>query len=257
MTSALRPRVNYDEIAHLYDAQPYREKTVDAELTAFLAARAPDAALTVLDAGCGTGNQLVANRAVHPGLRYVGVDRFLGMLRQAQPKSRAIRWVQADGGMLPLRDASVDFVTSQYMFHHVQAKGAMLAEVFRLLRPGGRFVLTNLCPQAAPDWLIYRYFPAAWAADCEDFWPPERIEAEMRRAGFQPVAVAFQHVRFAQTLENLLASVRRRDMCSQLLTIADAAYDAGMRRLEADVRAAPATERTDHVCVVTVRGDKG
>jgi ubiquinone/menaquinone biosynthesis C-methylase UbiE len=70
-------RVDYDAIAPLYDEQPYRAKTVDLELTAFIRQRAP----TVLDIGCGTGNQLIANRTATPGARLVGVDGSLGVLQ--------------------------------------------------------------------------------------------------------------------------------------------------------------------------------
>ena len=248
MSTSASPRVNYDAIAQLYDAQPYREKTVDVELTAFLASRSPNAALTVLDLGCGTGNQLVANQMRHPGVHYLGVDRFLGMLRQAQPKSWTIGWVQADSASPPFRSASADFITSQYMFHHVSAKAAMLVEVFRVLRPGGRFVLTNLCPQAAPDGLLYQYFPAAWDADQVDFWSPEQMDMALRQIGFQSVSLDLQHLRFSCTLGEFLATVQRRDTCSQLLTIADAAYANGLQRLDIAARRCP-RRRFRRICV--------
>jgi methyltransferase family protein len=98
--------VNYDAIAHLYDSQPYREKTVDPELVAFTTRRASSDRLSILDIAGGTGSQLVANRPIVPHARLVGLDRSLGMLRQAQPKARDIVWVQADGAMLPFRPES-------------------------------------------------------------------------------------------------------------------------------------------------------
>ena len=140
-------RVNYDAIVHLYDTQPYREKTVDSELLAFLGQRGSAEAMSILDIGCGTGNQLVANRAVVPHARLVGLDRSLGMLWQAQPKALDIAWVQADGAALPFQTESFDFVTCQYALHHIQDKGGMLRAVFQILRRRGRLVLRNLCPE--------------------------------------------------------------------------------------------------------------
>src|SRR5262245_49970763 len=113
------PRVDYDLIALQYDSQPYRQKTVDPALVAFLAQRQPGRSITVLDVGCGTGNQLVANLAVYPATRMVGVDRFRGMLRQAQPKAPTLAWIQADGTALPFAEQAFDFITCQYALHHI------------------------------------------------------------------------------------------------------------------------------------------
>jgi SAM-dependent methyltransferase len=97
-------RVDYDAIAPLYDEQPYRAKTVDPELTAFIGQHTP----AVLDIGCGTGSQLVANRTATPGARLVGVDRSLGMLQQARAKAADIFWVLADAASLPFDGSDFD-----------------------------------------------------------------------------------------------------------------------------------------------------
>lgn len=250
-------RVDYDAIAHLYDAQPYRAKSPDPELLAFIGERTGTDALSVLDIGCGTGNQLVADRAILRNARMVGLDRSLGMLRQAQPKAAEIAWVLGDAAVLPFHASSFDFITCQHAFHHVPGKEAMLAEVLRVLRPGGRFVLHSLCPQESEDWLYYQYFPGARAIDLKDFWPPEQIESVMETTGFLAVAATRRHLHYEQNLQDWLAVVRRRDTCSQLTAISDAAYAAGVRRLEQELADASAPRvRPDHLCLVTIRGDK-
>ena len=251
------PRVNYDAIAHLYDTQPYRAKTVDPELMAFLGQRGSSDSLSILDVGCGTGNQLVANRTMVRFAQLVGLDRSLGMLRQAQPKAPDIAWVQANGAGLPFQAQSFDVVTCQYALHHIQGKAGMLRGVFRVLRHGGRLVLRNLCPQECADWLYYAYFPEARAIDLEDFWPPESVVAVLEATGFVAVTVERQHLRYEQNLRVWLDTVRRRDTCSQLLTIPDAAYEAGVRRLEHELADGSAPlARADHLCFVTIRGEK-
>ena len=252
------PRINYDQIAHLYDSQPYRSRAVDPEFLTFLRERGAERPTAVLDIGCGTGNQLVSNRAAAPGVTAVGADRSLGMLRQAAGKTREIAWLQVDSAALPLAAESFDFISCQYAFHHFRNKAGMLRETWRVLRPGGRFVLRNLCPQESEDWLYYRYFPEALVVDLLDFWPPDAIAAVMEGAGFAPVEIRLEHLRFEVDFAEWLPTVRqRRDTCSQLQAISDAAYAAGVRRLERDVAGSTGpVMRPDHLCMVTLRGDK-
>jgi ubiquinone/menaquinone biosynthesis C-methylase UbiE len=251
------PRVNYDEIAHLFDSQPYRAKTIDPEFLAFLQDHAADEAPALLDIGCGTGNQLVANRGAVADVRLVGVDRSLGMLRHARPKASDIAWVQADAAALPFAAGSFDFVSCQHAFHHVRNKASMLRAVLDVLRPGGRFVLRNLCPQESADWLCYDYFPAAQIVDLLDFWPVEAIVAVMEGAGFTGVTVAYEHLGYEQDLADLLETARRRDTCSQLQAIPDAVYAAGVQRLERELAEPGAPRRRgDHLCLVNIRGEK-
>jgi ubiquinone/menaquinone biosynthesis C-methylase UbiE len=251
------PRANYDAIAALYDSGPARARTVDPEFLAFIEQRAPSDTLSLLDIGCGTGSQLVANRTAAPDARMVGVDRSLGMLRQACRKSRAIAWVQADAAALPLPALCFDFISCQFAFHHFQAKAGMLRDTFRVLRPGGRFVLRNLCPQESSDWLYYEYFPEAQLADLQDFWPPAAVIAVMEGIGFTPVTMEHQHLHFEQDLAEWIEVVRRRDTCSQLLAITDIAYEAGLRRLERELEQGTAPRRrADHLCLLTIRGEK-
>jgi ubiquinone/menaquinone biosynthesis C-methylase UbiE len=250
-------RVNYDTIAHVYDSQPYRAKSADPEFSAFFSGRPVSDRLSILDIGCGTGNQLVPNCAIVPHAQLVGLDRSLGMLRQAQPKAPGIGWVQADAAMLPFQAQSFDFATCQHALHHVRDKAAMLQAVFRVLRPAGRLVLHSLCPQECADWLYYDYFPEAYAIDLAVFWPPQSIVAIMEAAGFVAVVAERQHLHYQQRLRVWLDVVRRRDTCSQLLTISDAAYAAGLNRVQKELADGNASRvRADHLCFVTIRGER-
>src|SRR6266446_701882 len=123
-------RVDYDAIAHLYDGQPYRGKSVDPELVTFLARHGRSDRLSLLDIACGSGSQLVANRSIAPDARLVGLDRSFGMLGQARPKGTDIAWIQADAAMLPFRSERFDFISCQFGFHHLPDKAGMLREVF-------------------------------------------------------------------------------------------------------------------------------
>jgi ubiquinone/menaquinone biosynthesis C-methylase UbiE len=69
------------------------------------------------------------------------------MLRQAIAKGVGDRvgWVQAEAGRIPLADASFDWVVCANSFHYFRQPEAALAEVRRVLRPGGSLVLVDWC----------------------------------------------------------------------------------------------------------------
>lgn len=250
-------RLNYDAIAALYDAHPYRAKTPDPELAAFNAGRDDPEEVAVLDIACGTGNQLIANQPAWPEARLVGIDHSLGMLRRARQKAATIGWVRADAASIPLASSSFDYISCQFAFHHFPDKEGVLGEAFRLLRPGGRLVLHNLCPEECPDWLYYRYFPETWAIDQRHFWPADKIATAMAAIGFASLAIEREHVRRDRKLAEWIESVRQRATCSQLLAISDASYAAGIERLERDIADPNLPPMAiDHRCLVTIRGGK-
>jgi SAM-dependent methyltransferase len=212
----------------------------------------------VLDIGCGTGKQVVANRARWPDLVLVGVDRFAGMLRIAQRRCADALWIQGDGAELPLADGAFDYVTSQFSYQHVRRTPALLREVFRVLRPAGRFVMTNIDPWSMRGWLVYRFFPEALAIDRVDFLPADRFAAEMGIVGFRGVEVSRVDLSRPEGLAEFLDWVSERHRASQLMAIPDAAYARGLQRVRHALEAgeggdAPAPSE---FVLVTIAGSK-
>jgi ubiquinone/menaquinone biosynthesis C-methylase UbiE len=250
-------RVDYDAIAEGYDNQPYRGKSADPELARFVGARAAAMPLTLLDIACGTGSQLIANRAIAPTGRMVGVDGSLGMLRQARRKAPDIQWLQAEASALPFASDRFDFISCQYAFHHFHDKQAMLREAFRVLEAAGRLVIYNLCPQEMPDWIYYDYFPEARDRDLADFWSAEQITTGMQATGFETVTATRDHIHFDHEIADFRQIALRRENNSQLMALSDAAYEAGLRRIECELAKGGERQRySDHLCFLTVRGDK-
>ncbi|SDJ10071.1 Methyltransferase domain-containing protein [Lentzea albidocapillata subsp. violacea] len=103
----------------------------------------------VLDVGCGTGNLLRTTGKRHRDVELFGVDPDLKMLARAERKlRRAGLRARLDKGFaqeLAFPDASFDAVFSSLMLHHLDtaSKDEMLAEVRRVLRPGGVLVLAD------------------------------------------------------------------------------------------------------------------
>jgi len=92
-----------------------------------------------LDLGCGAGE--FAAWAVDEPIE-AGVDRWSSPLRQARVVAAYQVLAQADAAALPFPDGSFASVLAVSVCEHLVAPAAALAEAFRVLRPGGRFVAT-------------------------------------------------------------------------------------------------------------------
>ena len=97
---------------------------------------APERGEQILDLGCGDG-QLTA-RLMATGAIVTGVDASADMVAAAQ--LRGIDAIAGNAENLPFPDATFDAVFSNAALHWVRNHEAMMAEVRRVLRPGGRFV---------------------------------------------------------------------------------------------------------------------
>src|SRR5689334_15310780 len=107
----------------------------------------------LLEIGCGTGNLLVRAKHDHPQLEAVGCDPDPRALDRARRKSNAIRFEQGYAERLPYADGEFDRVLSSMMLHHVNddAKTVAAAEVFRVLRPGGRLHVVDIGGDTTTD----------------------------------------------------------------------------------------------------------
>lgn len=107
----------------------------------------------VLDVATGTG--LVARELAPRNVRVVGLDQSSEMLAGAVPAARAnprLQFVQGQAQALPFADAAFDAVTFTYLLRYVDDPAATVAELVRVLRPGG--VMASLEFHVPPDpWL--------------------------------------------------------------------------------------------------------
>jgi len=105
---------------------------------------------TVLDLGCGAGlDSILAARRVGPTGKVLAVDMTEAMLHKAQRNAAAvgisnIEWHLADAEKLPVADGVVDVVITNGVLNLCQDKPKVLAELHRVLCPGGRLQLADI-----------------------------------------------------------------------------------------------------------------
>lgn len=108
--------------------------------------------LTVADLGCGTGAALEQLAPVCGHL--IGVDSSPAMLALATQRLAGIDNAEVRQGTLsslPLSEGTIDVALTMLVLHHVEAIGAVLSEVARVLRPGGRLVVLDLVAHDRAD----------------------------------------------------------------------------------------------------------
>jgi demethylmenaquinone methyltransferase/2-methoxy-6-polyprenyl-1,4-benzoquinol methylase len=193
----------FDRIAPVYDAM---NRVMTAGLdqrwrraTARAAVRPGD---TVLDACCGTGDLALA--CAREGGKVTGLDFSERMLERARKKGPALRWVEGDLLALPFADGAFDAATVGFGVRNVDDLQRGLAELRRVLRPGGRLAILEITqPRGAlapfyrlwfdrvvprlgrllPGGSAYTYLPAS----VRRFPGPDELVRLLEAAGFAGV----------------------------------------------------------------------
>ncbi|HET8812809.1 MAG TPA: bifunctional demethylmenaquinone methyltransferase/2-methoxy-6-polyprenyl-1,4-benzoquinol methylase UbiE [Gaiella sp.] len=205
-SGTLRPdavRGMFDRIAPVYDAmnrvmtagldRSWRRLTVEAVV---------QPGDRVLDACCGTGDLAVA--AEREGGIVTGLDFSPRMLERARKKSETVTWIEGDLLALPFDDGSFDAATVGFGVRNVADLEAALAELHRVLRPGGRLAILEitqprgglrpffslwferivpLLGKILPGGKAYTYLPAS----VRRFPGAEELAALLEQRGFEQV----------------------------------------------------------------------
>jgi SAM-dependent methyltransferase len=180
-------------------------------------------ACSVLDLGCGHADWLVSELA--PARLTVGADADLDALRRGRaPHQR----VAARAERLPFAAGSFDLVATAFLFEHLERPAEALAEIHRVLRPGGHLVflapnawnynvwLIRLVPNRLHDFFTRRLY----ARQDHDTYPvryrlnsPRRLARALDAAGFRCRWLEFNgdptYVSFNRPLFGLALAVER------------------------------------------------
>ncbi|WP_363346223.1 methyltransferase domain-containing protein [Methylocystis echinoides] len=109
----------------------------------------------ILDVACGTGSDLIHLAEAYRNTNFVGVDnseKFLAIARERAACAANLKFMLGDGHRLPLVDHSVDAARIDRSLQHMENPEAVLAEMVRVTKRGGRIVTCE------PDWETFVLF---------------------------------------------------------------------------------------------------
>lgn len=149
----------------------------------------------VVDVGCGTGPLVV--ELARRGIRSIGIDTSADVLAVARERAQGVmaapEFLLGSGVAIPMPDASVDAVTLVEVVEHLDdhVLRHSLAEVMRVLRPGGTLMITTpnqedvaaasrQCPDCGAEFHVFQHVRS---------WTQDGLAATLRAAGFAKVMV--------------------------------------------------------------------
>jgi len=197
----------FDGVARHYDRTNAVLSAGNAALWRAATVRAvdPQPGERILDVAAGTGTSSVALQ--RNGARVVAVDFSPGMIAEGRRKHKKIEFIEADAEKLPFGDNEFDAATISFGLRNVSHPKVALAELYRVLKPGGRLVVCEFSkpPVAivrASYWGYLRYVmptvvgrvssnPDAYTYLAESIraWPDQgELSQWIRGAGFTRVA---------------------------------------------------------------------
>ncbi|HJL20386.1 MAG TPA: methyltransferase domain-containing protein [Sandaracinaceae bacterium LLY-WYZ-13_1] len=162
----------------------------------FLEAEGGATGQRLLDVACGTGRTLAQMAEAHPDLKLYGLDLspyYVQQARETLEDVADVSLVAENAERMPFSDGLFDVVTSVYLFHELpkNARRRVIAEMYRVLRPGGLLVIEDSAQYADAEELrvFLDRFP-------EDFHEPfyrdylkDDLAAPLAEAGFERVEV--------------------------------------------------------------------
>jgi len=165
----------------------------------------------VLDLGPGAGlDLLIAARKVGPSGQVIGVDMTEEMISKAEEniKAAGVNNVEVRKGLiedLPVKSSSVDWVISNCVINLSPEKEKVFSEISRVLKPGGRMVVSDMVGENIPEWL--RENKNLYSACISGVISEKEYLSGLRKAGLEKIKVSERKTYQSDELESFIKSI--------------------------------------------------
>lgn len=179
----------FDRIAKRYDDW-YRTKTgryVDRTEKWLVFSMLRSKAGKALDLGCGTGNYTIELKK--RGFDVIGLDASEGMLEIAG--ARGLNCIKGNAYSLPFPDESFDLVLSVTMFEFIHEPEKVIAEIHRVLKPGGEVIIGTM--NGRSSWFFFKRLKSLFVETAyryARFYTPRELKLLLKNGGFTEVECA-------------------------------------------------------------------
>jgi len=172
----------FDDVAHEWDGMRESFFSEAVRDKAFSIAGVQTGKVAV-DIGAGTG--FIIEGLIRKGLQVIAVDQSEAMLKEMRRKFSSIEGIDyrlGEAEKLPISDEAVDYAFANMYLHHVESPPKAIKEMMRILKPGGKLVITDL--DEHPFEFLRDEHHDRWMG-----FKREEIKQWFREAGFKNVIV--------------------------------------------------------------------
>ncbi|MEI7868460.1 MAG: methyltransferase domain-containing protein [Candidatus Methylumidiphilus sp.] len=142
-----------------------------------------DSNINILDIGCGTGNE-TQNIYKYFQCKVFGIDLSEDMLKKARQKTDEITWLNGCAESIPLKNNSVDIITSFFSVHHFSNIDKAISEFNRIMKSDGLVFLVTISHEQMSNSLEYKFFPELLEYDTQRVPSIDFIERVFVQNGF-------------------------------------------------------------------------
>jgi ubiquinone/menaquinone biosynthesis C-methylase UbiE len=181
MQSLLKTNIpKFNKIASYYDSYHFGHNNF---IYALCASCKKNSEIVIADMGCGTGNETL-NIFNNFRCKVYGIDPSENMLKKARQKTHEITWLKGYAESIPLRNNSVDIITSFFSTHHFSNISKVISEYNRIVKKKGIVFLVTISHDQMRSSLEYKFFPELLEYDIKRVPAIELIEGLFVQSGF-------------------------------------------------------------------------